>query len=59
MPEGDAIPFDDTHLHFGKGQEAADVQLAPGKHTLTVQFADALHRSYGEAWRSTITVNVK
>ncbi len=27
--EGEAIPFDATHLHFGKGQTSADVELAP------------------------------
>ncbi len=27
--EGEALPFDATHLHYGKGQAAADVELAP------------------------------
>jgi hypothetical protein len=113
--EGEAIPFDDAHKHFGKGQTEADLELAPvsdarcvhtcarvsrrelllplarlrcapllpgnerlcaatparrsarcrctptpqGKHTLTLQFADALHQSYGPKWASAITVNVK
>lgn len=26
---GEAIPFDETHLHYGKGQTAADVPLGP------------------------------
>jgi hypothetical protein len=26
--EGEALPFDATHLHYGKGQTAADVVLA-------------------------------
>jgi hypothetical protein len=25
--EGEAIPFDDAHKHFGKGQTAADLEL--------------------------------
>ncbi len=41
---GAEIPFDETHLHYGKGQTEASVTLAPGKHTLTLQFANALHK---------------
>jgi len=58
-PDGQMIPKDSTHLHYGKGQTSADVQLTPGKHKLTLQFADGLHRSYGSKMASTVTVNVK
>jgi hypothetical protein len=27
--EGEAIPFDEVHKHFGKGQTAADLELSP------------------------------
>lgn len=27
--EGRSIPFDETHLHYGKGQTAADITLTP------------------------------
>lgn len=27
--EGEAIPFDNAHKHFGKGQTAADLELQP------------------------------
>lgn len=123
--EGETIPFDDAHKHFGKGQTAADLELSPvsheglqqlagqrqktlsqaqdssradarsaaaviaavhvgsrqgdvsaprqdcqrcccccfvlaqGKHTLTLQLANALHESYGPTYNSSITVNVK
>jgi hypothetical protein len=30
-----------------------------GKHTLTLQFANALHESYGPKYNSSITVNVQ
>jgi len=56
---GTMIPKDSTHLHFGKGQTETELKLAPGKHKLTLQFADGLHRSYGSKLSSTITVNVK
>jgi hypothetical protein len=59
IPPGQSIPQDATHLHFGKGQTWADITLPPGKHTLTLQFADGNHDSYGPAMSKTITVNVK
>jgi hypothetical protein len=53
------IPKDSVHLHFGNAQTTAEVVLKPGKHTLTLQFADALHRSYGSRLTSKVTVTVK
>jgi hypothetical protein len=58
-PLGAVVPKDDTHLHFGQGQTEASVPLAPGKHTLTLQFADGLHRSYGPALTATIEIQVE
>ena len=59
IPHGVVIKMDSVHLHFGKAQTEAELVLKPGKHKLTLQFADALHRSYGDKLSSTITVNVK
>jgi len=56
---GAVVPKDSTHLHYGKGQISADVPLTPGKHKLTLQFADGVHRSYGTKTAATVTVNVK
>jgi hypothetical protein len=56
---GQMIPKDSTHLHFGKAQSSAEVKLQPGKHTLTLQFADGAHRSYGSQMAATISVTVK
>ncbi len=58
-PAGQPIPNDDKHMHFGKGQMETKVTLPPGKHTLTLQFADGAHRSFGPQMSQTITVNVK
>jgi alkylation response protein AidB-like acyl-CoA dehydrogenase len=58
VPPGQLVPFDNKDLHFGKGQKEAQVTLPPGRHTLTLQFADGAHRSYGPRWSATITVNV-
>ncbi|MEC5162293.1 MULTISPECIES: DUF4399 domain-containing protein [unclassified Janthinobacterium] len=56
---GDSVPFDDSHLHFGKGQTEAEVKLAPGVYSLTMQFANGAHQSYGPALSNTIKVTVK
>ena len=59
LAAGTMVPKDSTHLHFGKGQTETELKLAPGKHKLTLQFADGLHRSYGGKLAATITVDVK
>merc|ERR1719183_1907604 len=59
VPKGDAIPFDATHVHFGKAQKEGELELSPGQHTLTLQFANAKHESFGKKFASTITVNVQ
>lgn len=56
---GDAIPMDATHLHYGKGQTEAEITLAPGTYTLTTQFANGAHQSYGPALSQSIKVTVK
>lgn len=56
---GVAVPADATHIHYGAGQTETEVELQPGEHTLTMQFADGLHRSYGEPLRATIKVTVE
>lgn len=55
---GTAVPADETHIHYGKGQTETEVTLAPGKHTLTMQLADGAHLSYGPELSHTITVEV-
>ena len=47
VPKGSVVPADATHMHFGKGQTETTLKLPPGKHTLTLQFADGAHQSYG------------
>lgn len=55
---GKPVPTDATHLHFGKGQTETTLKLPPGRHTLTLQFADGLHQSYGPRFSNTIRVHV-
>lgn len=59
LAAGEMVPKDSTHFHFGKGQTETELSLSPGKHKLTLQFADGLHRSYGGKLASTITIMVK
>jgi hypothetical protein len=56
---GQMIVKDSTHLHYGKAQTSAELKLAPGKHTLALEFADGLHRSYGSQMAATVSVTVK
>lgn len=59
LPAGTVVPADSSHIHFGKGQTEYELKLSPGKHKLTLQMADGLHRSYGSALATTINVEVK
>lgn len=57
---GYALPMGTgDYLHYGKAQTEAEVTLAPGTYELTMQFADAAHRSYGKALAKTIKVTVE
>ncbi len=56
---GKVIPMDSAHIHFGRGQTETELKLAPGKHRITLQFADGLHRSYGGRMATSVTVEVK
>ncbi|MDP6931477.1 MAG: DUF4399 domain-containing protein, partial [Myxococcota bacterium] len=55
---GQVVPADATHIHYGGGQTETELELEPGEHTLTLQLADGLHRSYGPALSTSITVTV-
>lgn len=37
------VPSDPQHLHFGKGQTEAEIELAPGTHRLQLLLGDHLH----------------
>jgi hypothetical protein len=59
VADNTVIPNDAQHKHFGKGQTETELTLPPGEHTLSLQFADGVHRSYGEPYRKTIRITVK
>ena len=57
--KGLVIPADANHLHFGKGQKEVELNLTSGIYTLTLQFADGYHRSYGKELSKTIHIEVQ
>jgi hypothetical protein len=57
-PKGSVVSQDAQHLHFGKGQTEAEIELTPGEHTLKLQFADGIHRAYGPELSSEIKLTV-
>ncbi|MEQ1694929.1 MAG: DUF4399 domain-containing protein [Hyphomicrobiaceae bacterium] len=55
-----AIPVDDNHKHFGKGQTETTVELKPGEHTLQLILADHNHIPHDPVVQSeVIKVTVK
>jgi len=59
VKQGTAVAKDATHMHYGKGQTETYISLKSGSHTLSLQFADGHHISYGKDWCKTIHVTVK
>ena len=56
---GEVIPMDKNHLHYGKGDTTATLDLPAGKHTLILQFANGLHMSYGKQYSKQINIYIK
>ena len=42
-PPDQPIPNDPNHLHFGRGQQEAEIILPPGEHTLQLLMGDDAH----------------
>lgn len=58
-PLDEPIPNDKNHLHFGKGQTEARIELPPGRHTLQLLLGDADHVPHNPAlYSKKITVIV-
>lgn len=59
-PADEPIPNDRNHLHFGKGQTEARIELPPGRHTLQLILGDDRHIPFDPPLLSKkITVTVK
>jgi hypothetical protein len=46
LDPNEPIPTNKNHLHFGGGQTEANLDLAPGKHTLQLALGDADHKLF-------------
>lgn len=58
VSKGTVVPKDASHIHYGDGRTETEIELEPGEHTLTMQFANGKHESFGPDWATTITVTV-
>lgn len=58
IENGQVIPMDDKHIHYGQGQTEGMITLSEGKHTLSLQFADGAHLSYGKEMAYTVMIEV-
>ena len=58
IAHGTVVPKDDQHIHYGKGQTEDEVYLSPGVYTLTMQFANYQHVSYGAQGAASIQITV-
>lgn len=56
VPEGQTIPKDESHQHFGDGSTTTTLELEPGEHTLCLQVGDNNHVAVGATHTVTITV---
>ena len=48
-PLDSPIPSDENHLHFGKAQTSAEIELEPGEHTLQLLLGDGNHVPHSTA----------
>ncbi len=55
-----AIPADERHIHYGKGQTEATLTLPPGRHTLQLLLGDGNHVPHDPPIMTTpVTVTVE
>lgn len=59
IERGQLIPGGMGIVHFGDAETEVPVSLPKGSHTLTLQFANGLHISYGKDWSTTIHITVR
>ena len=60
LAPGTVIPTDAQHLHYGKGQIEATIELPKGRHVLRAVLGDAQHRVISEQLVSApVTITVR
>ena len=58
IPAGHVVPSHANNIHFGKAEAETELRLKPGKHKLSLQFADGAHLSYGKSMAESIEIVV-
>ncbi|HEY1047084.1 MAG TPA: DUF4399 domain-containing protein [Bacteroidia bacterium] len=67
VPAGTMVPMGketEGYYHFGKGQTLDTLKLSkypmlkPGKHKISLQFANGMHMSYGPMMSTTVNVEI-
>ena len=54
------LPADENHIHYGKGQTEAVLELTPGKHTIQLVLGDKDHIPHNPpVYSERITITVK
>lgn len=54
------LPADEQHIHYGKGQTEATLDLQPGKHTIQLVLGDNNHIPHNPpVYSKVITINVQ
>tara|TARA_B100001250_G_C19664708_1_gene728693 strand:+ start:119 stop:499 length:381 start_codon:yes stop_codon:yes gene_type:complete len=59
ISDGDIVPANVQHIHYGLGEIETTLDLDEGNYSLTLQFANGMHQSYGEGMSKTINVTVR
>lgn len=59
IDEGDPVPKDVDHVHFGKGQSSGSLYLTPGPHKLCLQAADGGHIARSETDTVDVLVGIE
>lgn len=54
--DGEVVPDNKKHLHFGDASKSTKLKLAPGKHKLCLQLGNGAHEAFGKTDKVTITV---
>ena len=58
VAEGEAVPRDADHVHFGAGQSEGTIYLEPGEHELCLQAGDGAHVALEPTDTVTVTVGI-
>lgn len=56
VAEGEVIPEDESHIHYGDASTETEIELEPGEHTLCLQIGDGAHTATNLTDEITVTV---